>query len=495
MTSSPQPMKVLIVGLDGVRPEQICEDLTPNVLAFAKRGVRFLDNRASYPTETYPNVACLVTGTPPGVHGIVANEFLLPSHDACKTWLGADLDRVESWNQDFGGRFHSVPTLGDILGTAGKTFWSISTEMPGSARLKHPTADRYPGHICVMVKAFERSRPAGIADILAELAGPLPPRMPAALHLADQTYVTDSFMALERTRGVPDAAILWYGGPDHSMHVHGLGAEETRRMLRHVDAEFARLIQWWQDHPEHDRIQIFVVSDHSHVTQTRKVEVKSILRDAGFTVDTHLENGAEVAHNSCYGWSGNIRVRNSDLGLMNAVARAMVDHPAIGMIFSRDSDGVCGVVEGSFSQSLAQIAHPERTADLDYCLRDYDEPDPFGYAGTCWADNGQRINASNHGGLHCRVMQALLFCGGSAFLSGKEVSTPSGLIDVAPTALHLLGLSTSTTTGRVLTEAWSDAPPVVRPIHHQVGMGDYSQELLADIVNGTVYLASGRRIS
>lgn len=488
--------KFLLVGLDGLRPDMMSQDLTPNVWSFARENLRFTNNRASYPTETYPNVASLITGNPPGIHGIVANEFLTPSFDSRRTWHGVDIDRVEHWNQAHGGRFHSVPTIGDVLGSAGKTFWTISTETAGSSRLFHPTVDQYPGHICMIIKAFERSRPRGITSLTTELAGPLPQRYPADVHLEDQSYATDVFLALEKHRGMPEAAVVWYGGTDHSMHVHGLGAEETLRMIRHVDAEFGRLVQWWQSHPAHDSIQIVVVSDHGHVTQTSKINVKTVLRDAGFKVDTHLQDGAQIAHNSCYGWSGNIRIKDNDSTLLKDVSQAMMAHPAIGMIFTHGRDAVNGMVEGSFAQSLVKISHPERTADIDYCLRDYDDTDPFGHAGTCWADNPQRVHASNHGGLHAKAMEAILLLAGSAFGQGKELSTPSGIVDVAPTILHLLGLPHESMSGRVLAEAWDSAAPVgaVEELRWSVGNGGYRQELIADKVDNHVYLRKGRRL-
>lgn len=488
--------KFLLVSLDGLRPDMISQELTPNVFAFSRDGLRFSNNRAAYPTETYPNVASLLTGTSPGTHGIVANEFLIPSFDPKQTWHGVDLDRVEQWNQAHGGRFHSVPTIGDVLGAAGKSLWTISTETAGSSRLMHPTVDRYPGHLCLIIKAFERSRPEGIAASIREIAGPLPERLPADVNLEDQSYATDAFLALERTRGMPEVAVVWYGGTDHSMHVHGLGSEETRQMIRHVDAEFGRLLDWWSSHPEHDRIQIIVLSDHGHVTQTRKIDIKSVLAEAGFKVGTHLQDGAEIAHNSCYGWSGNIRVQNSDPSLLAAVSLALMEHPSIGMVFTRGRDEINGIVEGSFAQSLVKIAHPERSADLDYCLRDYDETDPFGHSGTCWADNPQRINASNHGGLHTNAMQAVLLLSGSAFRQGQVISTPSGITDIAPTVLSLLGLPTNVMTGRILSEAWSAGATAgaVEEFHWSVSNGGFKQELVADSVDGAIYLRMGRRL-
>lgn len=487
--------KFLLVSLDGLRPDLIGPELTPNLHALARDGLHFANHRAVYPTETYPNVASLITGAAPATHGIVANEFLVPEVDPRRTWLGSDIDRVERWNDIHGGRFHSVPTIGDILGAAGMTMWAIGTETAGSSRLLHPTVDRYPGHLCLVIKAFERSRPAGIAETVADLAGPLPPRLPADINLADQTYATDAFLALERQRGMPELAVVWYGGTDHSLHVHGLGAEETRRMIRHVDGELGRLLDWWHGHPEQDRLQIMVVSDHGHVTQTRKIATKSILADAGFKVASSLEDGAEVAHNSRYGWSGNIRVRGGDATLLTDVAHALMEHPAIGMIFTKGRDEVNGRIDGTFAQSLAGTAH-ERAADLDYCLRDDDQLDPFGLVGTCWADNHQRLYASNHGGFHAKVMEAILVVAGSAFRQGSRISTPSGIADIAPTILDLLGLPSVSSTGRVLSEGWShclSAPPV-ETIRWHARHGGYEQELLAQRAYGALYLHSGRRL-
>lgn len=495
MPEAIQTPKFLLISIDGLRPDLIGPELTPSLYSFAREGLNFTNHRAIYPTETYPNVASLITGAPPSRHGIVANEFLLPEVDPTRTWLGSDIDRVERWNDVHGGRFHCIPTIGDMLGAAGKTMWTISTETSGSSRLMHPTVDRYPGHLCLIIKAFQRSRPEGIVKIVTEIAGPLPPRQPADIHLADQTYATDAFLALERDRGMPELAVVWYGGTDHSMHVHGLGSDETRQMIRHVDGELERLLTWWRTHPEHDRIQVIVMSDHGHVTQTRKIDVKRTLAEAGFKVGSNFQDGTDIAHNSCYGWSGNIRVRDGDPSLLTDVAQFLMTHPAIGMVFTRGGDEINGDVEGTFSQHLIGAAH-ERSADLDYCLRDYDELDPFGLAGTAWADNHQRINASNHGGFHTKVLESILILGGSAFRQEEEVTTPSGVTDITPTILHLLGLPPASTTGRILSESWSKGslPGEVEKIRWEAGYGAFRQELLAERAYGTLYLHSGRRI-
>lgn len=491
-----QSTNFLVIGLDGLRPELIEPDLMPNLSAFVRDGVPFSNHRSVFPSETYPNIASLMTGCPPGMHGIVANEFLVPHHDPRRTWIGSSLAEVERWNLSHGGRFHSVTTIGDALGAAGKTLWTISSGSAGSARLMHPTVERYPGHRCLLIKSFAQSSPSSVASDLEARIGPPPPREPPETSLVDQTYAADAFLALEKDHGMPDVAVVWFGGPDHALHVFGLGAEETRRMIRHVDKEVGRLLDWWRSHPERERIQIVVASDHGHVTQTRKIDFKSFLSAEGFKVGPHLEEGAEIAHISCYGWSGNIRVRNHDRGLLDAVAQALMSHPATGMVFTRGQNEVEGIVAGTFAQSLVRIAHPDRSADLDYCLRGYDDIDPFGYAGTCWSDNSQVINASNHGGLHRNSMRSVLVFGGSAFKGGTSITTPSAIIDIAPTILHFLGVSSETMGGRVLTESWIDgevSPAETRRLTAE--WNGFTQELITEWFGGFQYLREGGRVT
>ena len=71
-------MKFLLVGFDGLRPDLVTEELMPNLFHFAQRGVSVENHRCYFPSETYVNLASLVTGTTPAQHGIVGKEFPVP---------------------------------------------------------------------------------------------------------------------------------------------------------------------------------------------------------------------------------------------------------------------------------------------------------------------------------------------------------------------------------------------------------------------------------
>ena len=489
--------KCLLVGVDGLRPDIVSEELTPNLAGFVKSGLQCINSRSVYPSETYPNIASLITGSAPRTHGVVANAFLVPEVDREHAWTGSDIDLVESANTAFGGRFHTAPTVGDILGDAGRNVWSISTGSAGSARLTHPTVDRYANHLCVIVKNLPRSRPEGAANMVEAVAGPPPETDRPETALEQQTYATDAFLGLAAQRGVPDLAIVWYSGADHVMHAVGLGAAETHEMIRRIDTEFGRLLEWWRAHPEHERIQIVVCSDHGHVTQIEKVDLPAALAEAGFKVGTTLAQGADLVLDSCYGWSGNIRVRDRDPGLQEAVCRAMMEMPGMGLIFTRGHDGIEGRVEGTFAQSLVALDHPSRVADIDFCFHAEDRLDSFGYRGVSWSGNGKPIGASNHGGFHAKSMHTLLAFGGAALRERAVSALPAGIADIAPTLLRVLGVGSPVPTGRVLEEAWSEEADPGEPQARRwtVGAGGYEQELSADQLGNRTYFREGRRVS
>jgi predicted AlkP superfamily pyrophosphatase or phosphodiesterase len=71
---------IIFIIFDGLRPDQITKETTPNVCRVIQRGVRFLHHHATFPTDTRVNVASFVTGCYPGGHGVVGNQFYV-HHD------------------------------------------------------------------------------------------------------------------------------------------------------------------------------------------------------------------------------------------------------------------------------------------------------------------------------------------------------------------------------------------------------------------------------
>ncbi|KAK8736832.1 hypothetical protein OTU49_004663, partial [Cherax quadricarinatus] len=62
---------LILVSVDGFRPDYLLRGRTPTIQALGEVGVRAPYVKASYPTITFPNHYTIVTGLYPPAHGIV----------------------------------------------------------------------------------------------------------------------------------------------------------------------------------------------------------------------------------------------------------------------------------------------------------------------------------------------------------------------------------------------------------------------------------------
>src|ERR1700744_491466 len=98
VAAPPKPLLVLI-SIDGFRPDYLDRGVSPVMYALADGGVRG-EMRPSFPSKTFPNHYAIVTGLRPDRNGIVdnsmydpaigADEFVMSKHDITKDgrWWG-----------------------------------------------------------------------------------------------------------------------------------------------------------------------------------------------------------------------------------------------------------------------------------------------------------------------------------------------------------------------------------------------------------------------
>src|SRR3712207_4604871 len=76
---SGDPLRVYVLVLDGLRPQEVTPELMPNLSFLRERGTWYEQARAVYVAETLPNHAAMMTGMLPGRNGIVSNDFWYPN--------------------------------------------------------------------------------------------------------------------------------------------------------------------------------------------------------------------------------------------------------------------------------------------------------------------------------------------------------------------------------------------------------------------------------
>ncbi|MYA65183.1 MAG: alkaline phosphatase family protein, partial [Gemmatimonadetes bacterium] len=67
--------RVLLIGIDGVRPDVLAEVPTPNIDALAAAGWYTAEARTTTPSVSGPSWSSMLTGVWPGKHGVTNNNF------------------------------------------------------------------------------------------------------------------------------------------------------------------------------------------------------------------------------------------------------------------------------------------------------------------------------------------------------------------------------------------------------------------------------------
>src|ERR1700730_14899242 len=132
--------RALVMVWDGLRPDRVSAERTPNLWQLAQAGVWFERSHAVYPTLTRANSPAISTGCRPQAAGVPGNSFCLPSSEGKKfveynTGDAANLQRLA----DADGRpILLVDTLADRVHRAGGATVVVGSGSPGSALLQHP---------------------------------------------------------------------------------------------------------------------------------------------------------------------------------------------------------------------------------------------------------------------------------------------------------------------------------------------------------------------
>ncbi len=440
---SAEPTKILIVVFDALRPEFVTSDLMPNLSAFADRGVRFENCRSTFPTETRVNQTAVLTGCYPRKHGIVGNKFpdagILPDRVID---TGANHQIEEAFAKAPGGLV-TMPTLGERLAATGRRFASLSAGTPGGGRLINHTAERL-GSFRLAMRCPEATVPASaLADII-ERIGPMPTYELPAIDWV--TWAIDAYLGYILHEVTPDVMLLWLCEPDESFHYKGIGSDEALATIRHVDAEFGRILSTQKAAIESGSLQIIAMSDHGQISlEGEPLDLPVLLNEAGFVAAT--APGKDIDYTVVVGNAGGIWARDRDDGLIEALVPWLMSQPWCGPIFTWN------VVSGTLAISEICADHL-RAPDIYLMMRSTDRKNRWGIEGTTSHDAPYPVGGGCHGGLSSYELNNVLMLGGSCFKTNEVVASPAGNIDIAPTVLHLLGMDLPIDIdGRVLQEA------------------------------------------
>lgn len=486
----PLARKAVICVFDGLRPDRVTEELTPNLWSFAENSTWFRESRSVFPSVTRVATTSFATGSKPGTHGIMNNAFFHPEVQPSRlldTSVAADLRAADAHHR---GRFVEADGLGCALARAGKTFDVVHTGSAGSAWLVSHRA-KANGHWTFSIHGASHTQtPDAVLEVVDRL-GPLPKSAPPKTELIDYgaDVLIEHVLAVRR----PDVALIWFCEPDTTYHYREIGSKDAIGVTGRTDAQFGRILEAIAAGPEADDTLIVAMSDHGQIATSEHVDVQDLLNDAGFAAGGRPGVGIDVLVTQ--GIALDITLLDKDRARLDALARTLMDHPGIGLVFSRTGSPEEGVVAGTFPYDVVDIDHA-RAADLVAVLRSTNEPDQHGLPGSaaCTAQIDVPLGGGMHGGLNVHEQNTVLAFGGLPAPAHGVIDDPADLTDIAPTILAMLDVPIpASMTGSPLAAMTGRARPASSTRTLTAGRGDFGQTItLATGAARPVVLGGGR---
>ena len=306
--------KVIIMVWDGLRPDSITAQDTPNLYEMRKMSANFSDNHSTYPTFTMMNAASLASGSFPRKSGFYGNTFWTPPPSPVGTNAAGlpqsyqdpvfteDYAILKTLNAHYDDDLIMVESLFKIAHKAGMVTATVGKS--GPAFLQDLGAGGYfidenavlplsfakelqAAHFALpanAVKPFKTTeltldskngnptkRDPYILFPLTEYGETLYSRdasdnSQGAAEDAGNKYMLEVFTNYILPIKKPDLSLIWFRTPDNAQHGYGVGSANYHKALRSQDARLGELREALNQLNLASSTNIIVISDHGHST-------------------------------------------------------------------------------------------------------------------------------------------------------------------------------------------------------------------------------------
>lgn len=394
--------KVILFGADGLRPDGVDAALMPNYVKLIAQGTRYSAFYAAFPSQTRVNMTTLATGLWPAHHGVLGNQMLV---------AGRLIDTAREEDLQEGQTL--APRLADHLRVHGIRHAVVASGSPGAAWLWNP---RSPEHILHPTAHYAQAARDALA-FDAPRPGSTIGRLEWALDAFFERLSDPTFQVLT----------LWLHEPDFTQHSAGLGAPETREVLREVDALLGRLLERLTALELEDRVDLLLLSDHGHSSVTPAGSLTEHLARA--SADLELKGAYQAVDTFIYG------PPKADVVEAGRLAMWLSEQPWCAFVFSSLD------LPGTLPLDLAWgTPLPPHTPLFVLGVTWSDDCNEYGVPGVTHALSADTALRTTHGSASPYDMRALCVGYGPSFEAGQVDARVCGTADIAPTVWALLGL-------------------------------------------------------
>ena len=474
----------LVMVLDGLRPDAINPEDTPNLYRLREEGVNYVNGHAVFPTVTRVNAAAIGTGFYPATNGIVSNSMFVPEVNPTRSFSTGEYSDLLKLNEASGGRIVFTKTLGETLQENGLKLAVVSSGSTGSAMLLNPRAVTNGVGGTVINGYFDPGKLVAFPQDVSEAVLARFGEAPAGKDTNKDGQYNE---AVDWTQDVlreyvipdlqPDVILNWLTEPDNIQHATGANSPESVNTIRNDDRNVGLVIEKLKQLGLEDKTDLFVVSDHGFGLENFTVNTAKELIDAGLKSAPNSDDVVVASSSQAV----LLHVKNRDPERIEQIVKFLQQQDWFGVAFTaadrpgspskavaRRSARPQGWVEGTFSLELIHQSNPERGADILLTFPWTSKKNAFGVRGTDSVETTTGItasregNLSGHGSMSPWNVRNTFFAWGVDFKRGVKIDAPASNVDLASTILALKGIDSADLDGRVLVESLRKAPRKVR---------------------------------
>lgn len=350
-----KPHRVILFVWDGMRPDAVSAEDTPNLLALAQRGSRFEDNHATYPTFTMANASSFATGAFPGPLGFYGNRFWAAGASGPNAKGAAadfhnpiyteDYAVLRDLDAHFDHELLELPTLFAAAQKAGLTTAAVGKSGPAFLQ-DYKQGGMILDENTVLPLAFAKELQQAGYPLPAHAAHAYPsgqlslredndsPTEQGKLVTLKDGVTADATAAAETTpapanawmmkvyldvilpKHRPDLSVVWLRNPDTTQHQYGVGSPEFHLALKAQDELLGQLEARLRQLGMTQDTDIIVVSDHGHsnvagprdlfpLRQINDGRVAGIDNDWGYSVSGGIRLADQLSRAGFTAFDGN----------------------------------------------------------------------------------------------------------------------------------------------------------------------------------------------
>ena len=345
-------------------------------------------------TNTYPVHTSVVTGVPPGVHGLTGNTDPFPARHPRWRYESREIKAQTLWQRAGARGIRTAAVLWPVTGGAKEIRWNIPEILilPGENQIKMNLTY---GSKLPQLTAVLRHR-----DLMKDI-----PRQPAL-----DNFAAACMADLLRVKK-PGLALVHFTVFDTFCHHEGLASPKLEEALDVLDANLQKLLD-----AAGAGTDIILFSDHAQLNVSHMLLPNELLRRTGYLeadeADTYVRGGGAGCFFECAGGSAFLHPGTLDKAQIDAIRTE-----------TAQADG--------FARLLTE--EEMRTSGHAHCA--------FGFAArpgySCEAY--PKAEAANHGyPLDSDAYKVFYMAAAPGF--PPSISTGGSLLDIAPMAAEILGL-------------------------------------------------------